>query len=58
MNLTLGNLFSHLSKRENEGYVFVKKEIIEKKLRTTVKITELGPQQFLRYRKQMITLLE
>ena len=58
LDLTWGNLSSHLTKLEKEGYVFIKKEIFEKKSRTTIKITELGQQQFLRYRKQMKALLE
>ena len=58
LDLTWGNLSSHLTKLEKEGYVFIKKEIFEKKPRTTVKITELGQQQFLRYRNQMKALLE
>ena len=58
LNLTWGNLSSHLKKLKEEGYVLIKKEFVEEKPRTTVKITELGQQQFLKYRKQMIALLE
>ncbi|MHA1675278.1 MAG: transcriptional regulator [Promethearchaeota archaeon] len=58
LGLTWGNLSSHLSKLEKVGYVVTKKEFIEKKPRTTVKITKLGQQQFLLYREQMKTLLE
>ena len=58
LNLTWGNLSSHLKKLKEEGYVFIKKEFIEEKPRTTVRITEFGQHQFLRYRKQMKALLE
>ena len=58
LDLTWGNLSSHLSKLKKEGYVFIKKEFIEEKPRTTIKITELGQQQFLRYRDPMKALLE
>jgi len=58
LDLTWGNLSSHLKKLKEEGYVLINKEFIEEKPRTTVKITKLGQQQFLEYRKQMITLLE
>jgi len=58
LDLTWGNLSSHLKKLKEEGYVIIKKEFIEEKPRTTVKITELGQKQFLKYRKQMIALLE
>ena len=57
LDLTWGNLSSHLSKLKKEEYVFIKKEFIEEKPRTTVKITELGQQQFLKYRDQMKSLL-
>ena len=58
LDLTWGNLSSHLSKLKKEGYVLIKKDFIEEKPRTTVKITELGQQQFLNYRKHMKALLE
>ncbi len=53
LDLTQGNLSSHLSKLENEGYVEVTKEFVKKKPRTMLNITEKGRGAFLQYRDQM-----
>ncbi|MHA1744946.1 MAG: transcriptional regulator [Promethearchaeota archaeon] len=57
-DLTWGNLSSHLTKLESVGYVHVTKEFIEKKSRTTVKLTQLGRDRLQLYRNHMKALLE
>lgn len=42
--LTWGNLSSHMSKLEEEGYVEIEKTFIAKKPRTTARLTDAGRQ--------------
>ena len=56
--LTWGNISSHLRKLENSGYVTVKKEFIDKKPHTTLKLTEEGRAAFKEYRKNMKQVFE
>lgn len=42
LGLSDGNLFSHLRALEHEKYVNVKKEIVDRKLRTTYELTDTG----------------
>ena len=58
LELTWGNLSSHVTKLENVDYVLVTKETFEKKSRTTIQLTQLGRDQFQLYRNHMKALLE
>lgn len=49
--LTWGNLSSHMTKLEGEGYIVVQREIIERKPKSIIQITERGRQALLTYRK-------
>jgi len=51
--LTWGNISSHISKLETAGYVTVEKEFIDKKPRTTLKLTDAGRTAFNDYKKNM-----
>lgn len=46
---TDGNLSSHLSKLEKEGFIEIKKSFSEKKPLTTCRITKKGKKAFLKY---------
>jgi len=56
--LTRGNLSSHLSKLEKEGYIKVKKEFVLKIPRTLLSLTRQGKEAFSRYCKNMKSVLE
>ncbi|MCI0650950.1 MAG: transcriptional regulator [Planctomycetes bacterium] len=45
--LTQGNLGSHLQQLEEAGYVAIRKEFLDRKPRTTVRITARGRRAFL-----------
>lgn len=47
LGLTQGNLGVHLRKLEEEGYVSIRKEFVERKPRTTVRLTAKGRKAFL-----------
>ena len=49
LGLTQGNLGVHLKKLEEAGYVAVKKEFVQRKPRTTVRITARGRSAFLQH---------
>jgi len=49
LGLTQGNLGIHLAKLEDAGYVEVKKEFVQKKPRTTARITKRGRKAFLEH---------
>ena len=51
--LTWGNLSSHLTKLESEGYVAIQKEIIGKKPHSMVHLTDEGRQAFRDYKQSM-----
>jgi DNA-binding MarR family transcriptional regulator len=55
--LTWGNLSSHLSKLEDEGYVVVEKEIIGKKPHSMVLLTEAGREAFRNYKESLQQVL-
>ncbi len=46
LNLTDGNLASHIAALEKTGYIEVKKEFIGKKPRTTYNVTKTGKVEF------------
>jgi DNA-binding MarR family transcriptional regulator len=56
--LTQGNLSAHLSKLESADYIRIKKEFVNKKPRTLLRITEKGKAAFRAYRERMKELLE
>jgi DNA-binding transcriptional ArsR family regulator len=58
LNLTDGNLSSHISKLEEAGYVDVKKKFVGKKPHTMYKLTEKGRNSFKEYRKKIKRLLD
>jgi DNA-binding transcriptional ArsR family regulator len=49
--LTWGNLSSHMSKLEVAGYVEVRKEFLDKKPHTILKLTRNGRDAFKEYRR-------
>lgn len=51
--LTWGNLSSHMSKLEEAGYIEVRKEFLDKKPHTILKLTPTGRESFREYRKAM-----
>lgn len=55
--LTWGNLSSHLTKLEEEGYVIIDKEIVGKKPHSMVHLTEAGREAFSQYRQSMQAVL-
>jgi DNA-binding MarR family transcriptional regulator len=55
--LTWGNLSSHLSKLEEDGYVAVEKEIVGKKPHSLIRLTEAGRQAFRHYKQSMQQVL-
>jgi DNA-binding MarR family transcriptional regulator len=56
-SLTWGNLSAHLSKLEEAGYVNIKKEFMDKKPHTMVRLTDEGNKAFELYRNQMQKML-
>ena len=55
--LTWGNLSSHLTKLEGEGYVAIEKEIVGKKPHSMVDLTEAGRRAFSDYKRSMQQVL-
>ena len=53
LGLTQGNLGVHLQKLEQEGYVAVRKEFVDKKPRTTARLTAKGRKAFLAHVKKL-----
>jgi len=53
LGLTQGNLGVHLRKLEEAGYVSVKKEFVQRKPRTTAKLTAGGRRAFLAHVKKL-----
>jgi DNA-binding MarR family transcriptional regulator len=49
LNLTDGNLSSHLSLLEKERYIKIKKKFVRKKPKTFIQVTEKGRQAFEEY---------
>jgi len=58
LQMTPGNLSSHLSKLEEAGYVEIVKEFIERKPHTALKLTKKGRAAFNKYRKNIKKVLE
>ena len=55
--LTWGNLSSHATKLEEEGYVIISKSIVEKRTRTVLGLTDEGREAFENYRRSILSLL-
>jgi len=53
LGLTQGNLGVHLRKLEDAGYVSVKKEFVQRKPRTTAKLTAKGRRAFLAHVRKL-----
>lgn len=53
LNLTKGNLSSHVKKLEEEGYLSVKKEFVDKKPLTTYNVTKLGLEAVRKYLSEL-----
>ena len=58
LQMTPGNLSSHLSKLEEAGYVEIIKEFIERKPHTALTLTKKGRDAFKGYRKNIKKVLE
>jgi DNA-binding MarR family transcriptional regulator len=56
--LTRGNLSTHISRLENEGYVKVNKEFVDRVPRTLYKLTESGRTAIDDYRHKMRQIIE
>ncbi len=57
LEMTPGNLSSHLSKLEDAGYVHIVKEFIERKPHTALQLTKKGRIAFMEYRKNLKQVL-
>jgi DNA-binding MarR family transcriptional regulator len=53
LQMTPGNLSSHLSKLEEAGYVEIVKEFIERKPHTALKLTKKGHDAFKEYQHNL-----
>ena len=58
LQMTPGNLSSHLSKLEEAGYVEIVKEFVERKPHTALKLTKKGREAFKEYRKNIKTVFQ
>jgi DNA-binding MarR family transcriptional regulator len=58
VNLTRGNLSSHLNTLEEAGYVSINKEFIDKVPRTIIQLTPTGRKAVTDYRDQMRTVID
>ena len=57
LGFTWGNLSAHLSKLEDAGYVEIEKDFVDKKPKTTVRLTPSGRAAFREYRKTIRTVI-
>ena len=58
IELTRGNLSSHLKTLEEAGYIDVQKEFVEKVPRTLIRLTDKGREAIQTYREQMRTIID
>lgn len=56
--MSWGNLSSHLAKLEEAGYVEMVKKFVDKKPRTTIRLTKKGREAFTHYSSKMRLLFE
>jgi len=55
--MTWGNLSSHLSKLEEVAYVEIMKSVENKKMRTTITLTDKGKSEYDSYRESILELV-
>ena len=58
VDLTRGNLSSHLNTLEDAGYISIQKEFVDKVPRTLIRLTDEGRSAIQDYRSQMSTIIE
>ena len=58
VNLTRGNLSSHLKTLEEAGYIAVQKEFVDRMPRTLIQLTDEGREAIHAYREQMRTIID
>lgn len=58
VDLTRGNLSSHLNTLEEAGYINIQKEFVEKVPRTLIRLTNEGRDAIQNYREQMRTIID
>ena len=58
LKLTDGNLGAHIRVLEEAGYLQVEKSFVGRKPRTGCQITDLGREDFLKYLKQLETVIK
>jgi DNA-binding MarR family transcriptional regulator len=58
VELTRGNLSSHLNTLEEAGYVDIQKEFVDKVPRTLIRLTDAGREAIQTYREQMRTVID
>jgi len=58
LQITDGNLASHLRALELEGYIEVNKQIVGRKPRTTYTLTKSGLEAFEQFRKSILRVIE
>ena len=56
--LTWGNLATHVSKLEEEGYVEIEKTFVDKKPYSVIKLTQKGRDAFKTYKDQIQSVFE
>ena len=56
--LSWGNLSSHITKLESEGYVEIIKKFVDRKPFTLIQLTKVGRMAFETYQKQMKHMFE
>jgi DNA-binding MarR family transcriptional regulator len=58
LGLTMGNLSAHISKLQDAGYIEVEKGYKGNRPQTMISLTGTGRQAFLKYRQQMLQILQ
>lgn len=58
VNLTRGNLSSHLKTLEESGYIDIQKEFVDRVPRTLIRLTDQGRTAIQTYKEQMRTIIE
>jgi DNA-binding MarR family transcriptional regulator len=58
VELTRGNLSSHLKTLEEAGYISIEKEFVDKVPRTLIRLTDEGREAIQTYREQMRMIID
>lgn len=58
VNLTRGNLSSHLATLEEAGYVSIQKEFVDRIPRTLIRLTDTGQKAITIYKEQMRKVID